>query len=78
MRHSFDLVLCDGPPSKTRGGRYGLIPIMHSRMRRSAKVFVDDTGRTDEVAIIQRWKHLVGDQLETTGSFPTFTLLSLE
>ncbi len=29
----FELVICDGPPGSTRGGRYGLVPVM--RWRRS-------------------------------------------
>ena len=28
MPDKFNLVICDGPPRKTRGGRYGLLPIM--------------------------------------------------
>ena len=32
MPDSFFLVVCDGPPSRTKGGRFGLIPVMRERL----------------------------------------------
>ncbi len=52
---NFDLVVCDGPPSATRGGRYGLLPVCAERIR-SAKILLDDAERADEQQIISRWQ----------------------
>lgn len=48
-------VLCDGPPGKTRGGRYGLGPVMKSYLTRGCIVLLDDTQRSSEHAVVLRW-----------------------
>lgn len=48
-------VLCDGPPGDTRGGRYGLLPVLHERLAPGGIVLLDDTQRTEEAAIVERW-----------------------
>jgi predicted O-methyltransferase YrrM len=53
---NFSLVICDGPPAATtRGGRYGLLPVMHQRLR-GCTVLMDDTDRQGEQIILERWK----------------------
>ncbi|MDP8961729.1 MAG: hypothetical protein M3N32_08970 [Actinomycetota bacterium] len=49
----FDLVLCDGPPGKTRGGRWGLWEVLGDRLH-AATVILDDAQRPGEAAIIRR------------------------
>jgi len=51
----FRLVICDGPPGTTRGGRYGLLPIMGARLPKGSLVFFDDATRPEEQAAIERW-----------------------
>ena len=51
----FDLVICDGPPSATRGGRYGLLPVCFERLQRTT-ILMDDAERGDEQEIIRRWQ----------------------
>ena len=51
----FSLVLCDGPPGKTSGGRYGLVPIMRERLADNASILLDDYHRDEEHRIAQRW-----------------------
>jgi hypothetical protein len=51
----FDLVVCDGPPGTTRGGRYGLVPLLGERIHRAA-VLLDDAHRPQEREIITRWE----------------------
>lgn len=51
----FDLVICDGPPSATRGGRYGLLPVCADRIT-NAKILLDDVERPEEQAILRDWK----------------------
>jgi hypothetical protein len=49
----FGLVLCDGPPSGTRGGRVGLVEL---RNRISgATVLLDDTHRPGEQRVLEAW-----------------------
>jgi len=51
----FSLVVCDGPPGVTRGGRSGMLPIMRDKMAKSFSIFVDDTNRPGEGELAQRW-----------------------
>jgi len=55
MPKEFRLVICDGPPGSTRGGRYGLLPIMGERLPKGAVVLVDDAERPGEQDMIRRW-----------------------
>jgi hypothetical protein len=52
----FSLVLCDGPPSATRGGRYGLIPVMRDHLDSRCVILLDDAIREEEQAIADRWQ----------------------
>lgn len=51
----FGLVVCDGPPSSTVGGRYGLLPVMRRSFRSGCVILLDDAEREDEQMIVQRW-----------------------
>jgi hypothetical protein len=55
MSERFSLVVCDGPPSQTRGGRYGLVPVMNSRFVDDCVILLDDAERGTEQAIALRW-----------------------
>jgi hypothetical protein len=48
-------VLCDGPPGKTRGGRYGLGPVLKPYLARGCIVLLDDTQRSSEHEVVLRW-----------------------
>jgi Methyltransferase domain len=60
----FELVICDGPPSATVGGRYGLLPVAGSLLAQNAVILMDDVERSDEQAIIARWKREFGVRSE--------------
>lgn len=64
----FDLIICDGPPGATEGGRYGLVPIMKDRFKPGCVILLDDAGREQERAIAIRWKSELGASLEVCGS----------
>jgi hypothetical protein len=51
----FGLVVCDGPPSSTEGGRYGLLPVMCRSLAQGCVILLDDAEREDEQAIVRRW-----------------------
>ena len=55
LPNKFDLVVCDGPPGTTRGGRYGLLPLLGERIHRAA-VLLDDAQRPQESEILTRWQ----------------------
>lgn len=55
MPGRFSLVLCDGPPAATRGGRYGLASVMRNRLIGGCVILVDDAARDSEQAMVRRW-----------------------
>ena len=55
MPEEFQLVVCDGPPGSTAGGRYGLLPVMGERLRAGSVILLDDATRPGEVEVLQRW-----------------------
>jgi len=44
MPKQFCLVVCDGPPGATPGGRYGLLPIMGEYLGSGCVILLDDAG----------------------------------
>lgn len=68
MPDAFSLVLCDGPPGSTSGGRYGLVPVMRDRLAPGCVVLLDDAERAEEHAIAERWKAEIGTELRAFGS----------
>lgn len=64
----FGLVICDGPPGSTKGGRYGLVPIMKEYLKPGCVILLDDANREQELAIAARWKTELGASLEICGS----------
>jgi hypothetical protein len=59
MPANFALVVCDGPPGGTPGGRYGLMPVMREHLG-GALVFLDDAGRAGERDAMARWAREFG------------------
>lgn len=68
MPDSFSLVICDGPPAGTKGGRYGLVPIMQERLGPGCVILLDDAGRDEERAAARRWQAELGAGLQVRGS----------
>ncbi len=56
---TFGLIICDGPPAQTPGGRYGLLPVMKKHLGKGSVILMDDTIREDEQAIIKKWQTLL-------------------
>jgi glycosyltransferase involved in cell wall biosynthesis len=53
----FSFVLSEGPPGETRGGRYGLLPVMRDRLAANAVIILDDTEREGELQVLRRWQN---------------------
>jgi predicted O-methyltransferase YrrM len=72
---SFRLVVCDGPPGMTKGGRYGLLPIFGERLKSGAVIVLDDANRPGELEMVHRWRTEVDLAVQgfnkPTGSFTT-------
>ena len=56
MPKQFSLVICDGPPGDTKGGRYGLLPVMGDRLPPGSTILLDDAGRPGELELIRKWE----------------------
>jgi predicted O-methyltransferase YrrM len=52
---SFSLVVCDGPPKRTRGGRLGLLPVLDDRLGPRCLILLDDASRAEEREVLSRW-----------------------
>lgn len=67
MPKSFSLVLCDGPPASTKGGRSGLVPIMGKRLGPGSVLLLDDGGREQERALAKLWEDELGASATLLG-----------
>lgn len=67
MPESFTLIICDGPPGSTRGGRYGLVPVMRRWLKPGSVILLDDAGRKEERTIARRWVDELGCSIEMIG-----------
>jgi hypothetical protein len=55
LPRDFSLVVADGPPGDVKGGRFGLLPVLHSHFASDAVVLLDDAERPKEQAVLQKW-----------------------
>jgi hypothetical protein len=70
-------VVCDGPPSTTPGGRYGLIPVMGTRFSPGCRILLDDAAREDEQRILNEWSGELGAKYSMLGKSKPFAELTL-
>ena len=54
------LVICDGPPSATKGGRFGLLRRLRALLAPDCRILLDDCIRADERRILADWAHITG------------------
>lgn len=78
MPEQFELVVCDGPPSDTPGGRYGLLPVMRGHLRAATRILLDDAARPGERDAIAAWKREVPLSASFRGDHKCFSVLTLE
>jgi predicted O-methyltransferase YrrM len=78
LPRDISLVLCDGPPGQTKGGRYGLLPVMRAHLIPDALILVDDYKRAEERAVVEQWIREFGGSLTVIGTqFPYAILTDL-
>jgi hypothetical protein len=75
MPTDFALVVCDGPPGNTLGGRYGLLPQMRAHLRPGCIVLLDDATRPGEQQVLQRWALELDSTYTIVGSAKPFARL---
>ena len=63
----FGLVICDGPPGNTIGGRSGLISVMKTRLTKGTLILLDDASRPDEQKITESWRQELNAKVEIAG-----------
>jgi predicted O-methyltransferase YrrM len=71
------LVVCDGPPGNTDGGRYGLLPAVRGRLAHGCVIFLDDAARAGEQNVLERWRQEAGWEFSAPlGSVKPFACIS--
>jgi predicted O-methyltransferase YrrM len=74
----FDFVLCDGPPSNTLGGRYGLVPLLRPYLMGGCVILLDDAERESEQQIASRWADELPGTVEQIGTNKPFFRLVVD
>jgi hypothetical protein len=69
------LVICDGPTGGTRGGRYGLVPVMMEKLRSDCVILLGDGAGEVARSITQRWGQMLGGNPELIGKEKPFIRL---
>lgn len=73
----FGLVICDGPPGDTYGGRYGLLPAMADRLAPGCVILMDDAARPGERGVLERWMHEHAATHRVEGTDKPYAVVSL-
>ncbi|MGL4555511.1 MAG: class I SAM-dependent methyltransferase, partial [Gemmataceae bacterium] len=66
------LIVCDGPPDTTRGGRFGLLPEMRGWLAGGCVILLDDAQRAGEQDILRRWAAELGVEAKIEGVVKPF------
>lgn len=71
------LVVCDGPPADTPGGRYGLLPMLRPRLAPGCTILLDDAMRPGEQRVLERWERELGTRRIVEGSEKPFARITV-
>ena len=74
---SFSLVVCDGPPASTRGGRSGLAAQLHSYLAPGFKILLDDAQRRGEQQALSAWARILGPLNATVDRKPSEKMMAI-
>lgn len=77
MPDKFSLVICDGPPSIIKGGRYGLLPIMRPRLAPGCIILFDNAIWKKEQDNVARWAKEIEMGYETRGTKMQYYVIKL-
>ena len=73
LSENISLVICDGPPGSTQGGRFGRMPVMDKQLAVNCVVLLGDTHREAERLIIDIWRKYRCLRVNYFGRFGTHT-----
>jgi hypothetical protein len=77
LPQKFSLVVCDGPPGETFGGRYGLIPMMAKYLGPNTTILLDDYERTGEQTIVENWQKQIPCHVEAHGDKRKYSVITI-
>lgn len=77
MPKNFALVICDGPPGDTKGGRCGLALVIGTRLQAGSVILLDDAIRPEEREIARAWETILGAHSEILGDNHPFIQLTV-
>jgi hypothetical protein len=69
------LVVCDGPPEHTRGGRYGFLPVMRDHLAPGCVILLDDATRPVEQRVLDQWARELGTTYRVAAGAKPFAHL---
>ncbi|MCZ2341845.1 MAG: class I SAM-dependent methyltransferase [Bacteroidales bacterium] len=70
----YNMVVCDGPPGHTHGGRYGLMPVLGERLSVGCHILLDDASRLGEQEVLARWEDEYGIKHEMIGQLKPYAV----
>ena len=77
LPENISLVLCDGPPGDTKGGRYGLLPCMQDKLSNDYIILLDDAERPEEHETALRWAESSGGLIKIKGDAKPYAEIRL-
>jgi predicted O-methyltransferase YrrM len=77
LPRQFSLVLCDGPPGDTHGGRSGLVPVMRQYLAPGSVILIDDAERDAERSMAEQWARELSATLAIEGHERQLGVLTL-
>jgi predicted O-methyltransferase YrrM len=77
LQPCFSLVVCDGPPKRTRGGRFGLVPVLGERLNPGCVILLDDASRAEEREVLARWAADLPLKYELRGASRPYAAVEL-
>ena len=67
LPRSVGLVICDGPPADTPGGRWGMLPALRGHLTQDPIIVFDDVNRAPELNAAEAWADELGLVLEISN-----------
>ena len=67
LPRSIGVVICDGPPADTPGGRRGMLPALRGHLTHDPIIVLDDVDRTPELNVAEAWADELGLVLEISN-----------
>ena len=75
---SISLVICDGPPSTTQGGRGGLLWVLLNNLHSNCLILLDDCQRQEEMDILAAWSRRAPLRFAVEGVEKKFARVQLK